>query len=204
MRSGFAFTLEHWNLYDSSPAWRDMLTGTKEEKTAKMKDPAIREAVKSDGPDARSLDKNAPGIGGRLPKLVVQWVENKPELEKYVGKSLGTDWPGGRQASGGRDGRSVARHRLEGRVPAGDSAIQRRVQRRDHQQLAVSLSRASRTAARTPSSSPAARLPPTSCAGWCATSNKVSLEEAHYRLSALARARGGLQGSRHPARRRGG
>jgi len=88
VRSGFAFTLEHWNLYDMAPAWRDMTTGTKEEKIAKMQDPVIREAVKSERSMA-ALDKNAPGIGGRLVKLIVQWVENKPELEKYVGKSLG-------------------------------------------------------------------------------------------------------------------
>ena len=88
VRSGFAFTLEHWNLYDSAPAWRDMTTGTKEEKTAKMHDPVMRAAVKSDSSMA-ILDKIAPGIGGRLVKLVVQWVDNKPELEKYVGKTLG-------------------------------------------------------------------------------------------------------------------
>jgi N-acyl-D-aspartate/D-glutamate deacylase len=88
VRSGFAFTLEHWNLYDMAPPWRDMTTGSREEKIAKMKDPAIREAVKSERSMA-ALDKNAPGIGGRLVKLIVSWVENKPELEKYVGKSLG-------------------------------------------------------------------------------------------------------------------
>jgi len=88
VRSGFSFTLENWNLYDSSPAWRDMTIGTKEEKTAKMKDPAMRAAVKSDEQMA-ILDKIAPGIGGRLVKLIVSWVEDKPELEKYVGKSLG-------------------------------------------------------------------------------------------------------------------
>jgi N-acyl-D-amino-acid deacylase len=88
VRSGFAFTLEHWNLYDMAPPWRDMTTGSREEKLAKMKDPAIREAVKSERSMA-ALDKNAPGIGGRLVKLIVSWVENKPELEKYVGKSLG-------------------------------------------------------------------------------------------------------------------
>jgi N-acyl-D-aspartate/D-glutamate deacylase len=88
VRSGFAFTLEHWNLYDMAPPWRDMTTGSKEEKLAKMKDPAIRQAVKSERSMA-ALDKNAPGIGGRLVKLIVSWVENKPELEKYVGKSLG-------------------------------------------------------------------------------------------------------------------
>jgi N-acyl-D-aspartate/D-glutamate deacylase len=87
VRSGFAFTLEHWNLYDVAAAWRDMLTGTKEERVAKIRNPAMREAAKSER-SMYALDKNAPGIGGRLPKLIVQWVENKPELEKYVGKSL--------------------------------------------------------------------------------------------------------------------
>src|SRR5271170_6143083 len=88
VRSGFSFTLENWNLYDSSPAWRDMTIGTKEEKIAKMKDSNMRAAVKSDEQMA-ILDKIAPGIGGRLVKLIVSWVEDKPELEKYVGKSLG-------------------------------------------------------------------------------------------------------------------
>jgi len=88
VRSGFAITLEHWNLYDVSAAWRDLLTGTKDERAAKMRNPAMREAAKSERA-MYALDKNAPGIGGKLPKLVVQWVENKPELEKYVGKSLG-------------------------------------------------------------------------------------------------------------------
>jgi N-acyl-D-amino-acid deacylase len=87
VRSGFALTLEHWNLYDVATAWRTMLTGTHDEKIAKMKDPTIRAAAKSDK-SMRALDINAPGIGGRLPKLIVSWVENKPELEKYVGKSL--------------------------------------------------------------------------------------------------------------------
>ena len=88
IRSGFSFSLENWNLYDSSPAWRDMTIGTKEEKIAKMKDPTMREAVKSKEQMA-ILDKIAPGVGGRLVKLIVSWVEDKPELEKYVGKTLG-------------------------------------------------------------------------------------------------------------------
>ncbi len=87
VRSGFAFTLEHWNLYDVSAAWRDMLTGTKEERAAKMRNPEMREAAKSEKA-MRALDRNAAGIGGKLPRLIVQSVANKPELEKYVGKSL--------------------------------------------------------------------------------------------------------------------
>src|SRR5260370_18096717 len=63
VRSGFALTLEHWNLYDMAPPWREMTTGSKEEKLAKMKDPAIREAVKSER-SMMARDKDAPGIGG--------------------------------------------------------------------------------------------------------------------------------------------
>ena len=46
IRTGFAFTLEHWNLYDASPAWRELTTGTTKKKLAKMQNPALREAVK--------------------------------------------------------------------------------------------------------------------------------------------------------------
>ena len=68
VRSGFAFTLEHWNLYDVATAWRQMLTGTKEEKLAKMKDPAMRAAVKSEQRDA-STRQERPGRRRPLPKL---------------------------------------------------------------------------------------------------------------------------------------
>src|SRR5438445_1427747 len=42
VRSGFAFTLEHWNLYDMSPAWRALTTGTAEETRAKMQNTELR------------------------------------------------------------------------------------------------------------------------------------------------------------------
>ena len=89
VRSGFAFTLEHWNLYDMSPAWRALTTGTFEEKIAKMKDPEMRAAVikETDEADARLRSLQA-GVGGNPRNLIVQWVENHEELEKYVGQSL--------------------------------------------------------------------------------------------------------------------
>src|SRR6202046_3413939 len=58
VRSGFAFTLAHWNLYDVATAWRQLLTGTREEKIAKMKDPAMRAAAKSEKA-MRAIDINA-------------------------------------------------------------------------------------------------------------------------------------------------
>jgi N-acyl-D-amino-acid deacylase len=90
VRSGFAFTLENWNLYDTSPAWREITTGSAEEKIAKMKNPELRAAA------ARAIDEAdanfkalLAGVGGNPKFLIVQWVENVAELEKYVGKSLG-------------------------------------------------------------------------------------------------------------------
>jgi N-acyl-D-amino-acid deacylase len=90
VRSGFAFTLEHWNLYDASPAWRELTTGTTAEKIEKMKRPELRAAVVRETDEAdRRLRAIQAGVGGAPKHLIVQWVENVPELEKYVGKSLG-------------------------------------------------------------------------------------------------------------------
>jgi N-acyl-D-amino-acid deacylase len=90
VRTGFAFTLEHWNLYDASPAWRAITTGTREQKLARMKDPALREAVKRETDAAdRKLRAIQAGVGGAVHALIVQWVNDRPELDKYVGKSLG-------------------------------------------------------------------------------------------------------------------
>jgi N-acyl-D-aspartate/D-glutamate deacylase len=90
VRSGFAFTLENWNLYDASPAWRALTTGTPAEKLEKMKNPELRKAVVRETEEAdRRLRAIQAGVGGHPRHLIVQWVENVPELEKYVGKSLG-------------------------------------------------------------------------------------------------------------------
>ncbi len=89
-RTGFAFTLEHWNLYDASPAWREVTTGTKTDKLAKMKNPALRAAVKRETEEAdRKLQVIQAGVGGPIPRLIVQTANNQAELEPYVGKSVG-------------------------------------------------------------------------------------------------------------------
>jgi N-acyl-D-aspartate/D-glutamate deacylase len=90
VRSGFAFSLEHWNLYDASPAWRALTTGTTVEKMAKMRDPELRGAVIRETEEAdRRLKAIQAGVGGAPKHLIVQWVDNHEELEKYVGKALG-------------------------------------------------------------------------------------------------------------------
>jgi N-acyl-D-aspartate/D-glutamate deacylase len=89
-RTGFVFTLEHWNLYDTSPAWRALTTGTVEEKIAKMKDPVLREAVKNETEAAnRRLEVVQAGVGGPVQGLIVQGVNGQDALDHHVGKSLG-------------------------------------------------------------------------------------------------------------------
>jgi N-acyl-D-amino-acid deacylase len=90
VRTGFAFTLEHWNLYDASPAWRNITTGSKEEKMVKMADPDLRADVLREAEEAdRRLQVIQAGIGGSPDRLVVQGVNRQADLQVYVGRTLG-------------------------------------------------------------------------------------------------------------------
>jgi N-acyl-D-aspartate/D-glutamate deacylase len=89
-RAGFAFTLEHWNLYDASPAWRAVTTGTKEEKIEKMSDPELRRALVDEANEAdRRLRINQAGVGGDPANLIIQGVNRQADLQKFVGRSVG-------------------------------------------------------------------------------------------------------------------
>ena len=89
LRTGNVLTLEHWNLYDASHAWRTVTTGTKEEKLAKMRDPDLKAAVVREAEAAdKKLQAIQAGVSGMPHRLIVQSVNGQPELEKYVGKSL--------------------------------------------------------------------------------------------------------------------
>jgi N-acyl-D-aspartate/D-glutamate deacylase len=89
VRSGFAFSLENWNLYDYCPEWRVLTTGTTEEKLAKMQDPQLRAAAVYATDNADNTFKALMnGLGGHPRRLILQWVENHEELEKHVGKTL--------------------------------------------------------------------------------------------------------------------
>lgn len=89
-RSGFAFTLEHWNLYDASPAWRTVTTGSHEEKIEKMRDPAFRRALVEEADAAdRRLQVIQAGVGGNPKHLIVHAVNGQDELEPYLGRSVG-------------------------------------------------------------------------------------------------------------------
>ena len=48
--AGFAFTFEDWNLWDDRPAWRDATVGTVEERLAKLADPSRRPGLRQPRP----------------------------------------------------------------------------------------------------------------------------------------------------------
>ncbi len=89
MRSGFAFTLADWNLYDASKAWNEATTGTKEEKLRKLADPEMRDRLKAEIADAEERLARAQAITGPIPSLIVQGVNRQANLQSYVGKSVG-------------------------------------------------------------------------------------------------------------------
>jgi N-acyl-D-aspartate/D-glutamate deacylase len=90
VRSGFAFTLEHWNLYDASPAWRAVTTGSHAEKLEKMRRPDLRKALVDEAEAAdRRLRAIQAGVGGNPRHLIVQSVGGHAELEPYVGRAVG-------------------------------------------------------------------------------------------------------------------
>ena len=90
IRTGFAFSLDNWNLYDSSPAWREATTGTLEDKMRKMRDPALRERDQARRPTTANtlFTQTQIAVGGPPHKLVVQHIAGRPDLnDRYEGKS---------------------------------------------------------------------------------------------------------------------
>ena len=84
IRTGFQFSLDTWNLYDSSPAWREATTGTLEEKIVKMRDPAVRERLKQETEKANTLFANTQlAVGGPTQKLMVSGVQPSPVLYSH-------------------------------------------------------------------------------------------------------------------------
>jgi N-acyl-D-amino-acid deacylase len=68
----------------------EVTTGTKAQKLAKMKNPELRAAIKREQEDAnRRLELTRAAIGGPLKNLIVQHANDQPEFAQYVGKTLG-------------------------------------------------------------------------------------------------------------------
>ena len=84
-RDGFDLTFEDWNLFDESPAWREVTLGTPAERKVKMQNPANRLALKQEW-DAGIVPGSA--IEGSIAGLMVEGVGRR-DFEKYIGQSVG-------------------------------------------------------------------------------------------------------------------
>jgi N-acyl-D-aspartate/D-glutamate deacylase len=84
VRTWFSFTLEHWNLYDSSPAWNYATQGSVEDKLQKLSDPEIRAQMRTQYDMLKAIG------GSSIPEnLTVVSAPGYPELEKLVGRKVG-------------------------------------------------------------------------------------------------------------------
>ena len=77
-------TLEDWNLFDDSEAWRDATVGTVEERKAKLSDPQMRKALQQDFDSPKSSDF----LFGELPKFIARKVRHPGLKDKYEGLSI--------------------------------------------------------------------------------------------------------------------
>jgi N-acyl-D-aspartate/D-glutamate deacylase len=83
-RNWFDYTLERWNLYDFSPAWKDATLGTTEERMAKMRNPEHRQRLRDEYEMLLGLGKES------MPdNCTILDVAGVAELEKYVGRKVG-------------------------------------------------------------------------------------------------------------------
>jgi N-acyl-D-amino-acid deacylase len=86
IRAPFRFTFEDWNLFDSGPAWNRALTGSHEEKKRKLADPELVRAMAAEA-DGGMLQ--TPILGGPIAGHVFEGAKNAPELDPYIGQSVG-------------------------------------------------------------------------------------------------------------------
>ena len=91
IRTGFAFSLDNWNLYDSSPAWREATTGTLEEKIAQDEGPGDPRAAAQGDRDGQHAVRQDPARR-RRPAAEARRAGRRPppgHADSTSGKSLG-------------------------------------------------------------------------------------------------------------------
>jgi N-acyl-D-amino-acid deacylase len=84
VRAPFVINFQDWNLFDDSAAWREATLGTVEEKKAKLAKPEFRQAARAEY-DAGTPTRDF--IFGELHKYIAQKIV-RPDLQKYLGLSV--------------------------------------------------------------------------------------------------------------------
>ena len=93
----FEFTLEDWNLFDSSPLWREVTLGTPAERLEKLRDPERRAGLRAEfdagrGPVAGGgTEEREVRVGSSIAELLCEWVtfDAAPELRRWEGHTVG-------------------------------------------------------------------------------------------------------------------
>ena len=91
---GFAFNMEDWNLFDSSPIWRQVTLGLREERLLKMAEPGVRKSLREEydagkGPIAGggTQETNPLGNAGIAGLFITETATAK--WKKYEGNTVG-------------------------------------------------------------------------------------------------------------------
>jgi N-acyl-D-amino-acid deacylase len=84
VRAPFVINFQDWNLFDDNPAWREATLGTVEEKKAKLAKPEFRQAVRAEY-DAGTPTRDF--IFGELRQYIAQKIV-RPDLQKYLGLTV--------------------------------------------------------------------------------------------------------------------
>src|SRR6478672_6000086 len=171
--AGFTFTFEDWNLYDDSEAWCEATTGSFDERLRKLADPARRQALKD----------NLPKVASAPLDTVTVLTPKSPATEPY------------RQMSVGQAGAAMGKHFVDAMLDiavadglatvfytaatAGSSGLTDEIIKDPYMLLGVSDGGA-HTKFFT-----AGRYPTETLAEHVRERELLSLEEAHWRLSAL-------------------
>jgi len=82
MRQGFIFSFEDWNLFDGSDVWRDITMGTPAERMQKFKNPALRAALRAEYDSGHT-----PVVTGSIKDFSVETVQDE-KFQKYVGMTV--------------------------------------------------------------------------------------------------------------------
>jgi len=84
-RSGLELTFEDWNMFDESPSWREVTLGSLEERKLKMEDPELRAKLREEW-DSGILPETM--FEGSVAGLMVEEVR-RTDYEDYIGMSVG-------------------------------------------------------------------------------------------------------------------
>ena len=84
LRSGLEMTFEDWNLFDDTPAWREVTLGSVEERKAKMQNTEMRGALKAEWD---SGIRPTSVIPDSLPALSIESVGRR-DFEHYIGQTI--------------------------------------------------------------------------------------------------------------------